>query len=385
MENKLPEGWTIKPLGEVSEFLDNKRIPISDPERKKRLENAKEKYPYYGANGQVGWIDSYIFDEPLILLAEDGGNFGSVIRPIAYRIFGKTWVNNHAHVIKPKEGISFDWLYYQLMFKDVTDYISGTTRAKLNQGTAKKIPIIVPPLPIQEVLVKKLDAFFKEYDILKSEKDKAKQNHDKILQSAVMKIFFPEKFEEGWKLENLNDEAEIIMGQSPPSSTYNTNKEGLPFFQGKKEFGAKHPIAVKYCSDPKKIAEANDTLLSVRAPVGPVNMATEKCCIGRGLAAIRSKGKLDPDYIYYFMKGNEYNIAFSGRGSTFDAISGRDIKSIKIPVPPTKEIQKEILKKLKSILDFQESILEKRTKIKQDINLLPHSVLTKAFQGELIA
>ena len=279
------------------------------------------------------------------------------------------------------------YLYYYLksVVPELKEKGSGTTFNELSKSKTEQINIPTPPLLVQKAIVKKLDLFFKEYEILKEEKQKAKHNNERIVKSAVMKIFFPEKFDEGWKIVHLDEEAEIIMGQSPPSSTYNTNSEGLPFFQGKKEFGEKHPKVAKYCSDSKKIAEVNDTLLSVRAPVGPVNMAKERCCIGRGLAAIRSKGKLDSEYIYYFMKGNEYNISYSGRGSTFDAISGKHIKKIKIPLPPNRKIQKEILKKLKFILDFKESIIGYQLKLRKDIDLLPHSVLTKAFKGKLIS
>ncbi|HHL33367.1 MAG TPA: restriction endonuclease subunit S, partial [Desulfobulbaceae bacterium] len=94
------------------------------------------------------------------------------------------------------------------------------------------------------------------------------------------------KLPDGWILEKLPTLTNIVMGQSPPSSTYNTVGNGLPFFQGKAEFGKIFPTVQKYCSNPKKIAEKNSTLLSVRAPVGPTNLADRTCCIGRGLAAI---------------------------------------------------------------------------------------------------
>src|SRR5436853_5028500 len=108
----LPNGWRQATLGEICEFLDCRRIPVNESERRRRVANMKqsELFPYYGANGQVGWIDDYLFEEPLILLAEDGGNFGSMERPIAYAVSGRYWVNNHAHVLKPRdELIDFDY------------------------------------------------------------------------------------------------------------------------------------------------------------------------------------------------------------------------------------------------------------------------------------
>ena len=114
----LPEGWQVENLGDVCEFLDSRRVPLNETERNKRIigKQQSELYPYYGANGQVGWIDDYLFDEPLILLAEDGGFFGSHSRSIAYAINGKSWVNNHAHVLRPKNNVDINFLAAHLQF-----------------------------------------------------------------------------------------------------------------------------------------------------------------------------------------------------------------------------------------------------------------------------
>lgn len=101
----------------------------------------------------------------------------------------------------------------------------------------------------------------------------------------------------GWAKTNLTKIAEIIMGQSPPSSTYNSSGIGLPFFQGKADFGRLYPVARKYCSEPKKNALPGDILISVRAPVGPTNLCQEKSCIGRGLAALRPNGAVITKYM----------------------------------------------------------------------------------------
>lgn len=127
----------------------------------------------------------------------------------------------------------------------------------------------------------------------------------------------------------------VQMGQSPPGETYNAGGIGLPFFQGKAEFGEEYPTRVKWCSQPSRIAEAGDILLSVRAPVGPTNFATERCCIGRGLAAIRSEPtKCNRRYIRYYLKRFETDIAARGVGSTFTAINRHDLEQLELPVPP---------------------------------------------------
>ena len=130
--------WTIE---ECCDILDSMRIPVNSEEREKRIGDI----PYYGANGLQGYIDDFIFDEPLILVAEDGGRFDEfATRPIAYRISGKSWVNNHAHVLRAKKGFSQDTIFYTLEHKDIQPFIVGGTRSKLNQSALRSITICLP-------------------------------------------------------------------------------------------------------------------------------------------------------------------------------------------------------------------------------------------------
>jgi type I restriction enzyme S subunit len=148
----------------------------------------------------------------------------------------------------------------------------------------------------------------------------------------------------------LNNVAVVIMGQSPSSETYNRKGDGLPFFQGKAEFGDIHPVATKWCSTPLKIANKNDILISVRAPVGPTNIADKRCCIGRGLAAIRPiKEKTDRDYLWYYLRFVEAALVEKGQGSTFESINSDDLKSLEIPMHPLTD-QRCIAARLKAQL-----------------------------------
>jgi type I restriction enzyme S subunit len=143
-----------------------------------------------------------------------------------------------------------------------------------------------------------------------------------------------------WDVRELGDEriADIVAGQSPPSSTYNKEEVGLPFLQGKMEFGEMYPSPTTYCSKPIKVAKKDDILLSVRAPVGDVNMAPFECCIGRGLAAIRARpDKLDHLFLFYYLKHQGRKFKALSSGSTFKAIRIRDIESFSVPVPSVKE------------------------------------------------
>lgn len=149
-------------LEDVCDILDSQRVPVTAKDRTKGI------YPYYGANGIQDYVDDYIFDDELVLLAEDGGNFGSKDRPIAYRVSGKCWVNNHAHVLKAKDCIDVDYLCYSIMFYDVSSMVNGATRQKLNQATMRKLLIPLPSKEKQLEIVANLDKVTHTIDLCKA-------------------------------------------------------------------------------------------------------------------------------------------------------------------------------------------------------------------------
>jgi Restriction endonuclease S subunits len=142
----LPEEWKVVRLGEVVEIYDNKRVPLSENVRK----NMKGIYPYCGANGIIDCINDYIFDGEYVLVAEDGGRYGK-FENTAYIMNGKFWVNNHAHILQAKVGISINrFILYWFTYADISQYVSGTTRQKLTLSTLKSILIPLPPLEEQQ-------------------------------------------------------------------------------------------------------------------------------------------------------------------------------------------------------------------------------------------
>ena len=159
------------------------------------------------------------------------------------------------------------------------------------------------------------------------------------------------------KYNLLKDIAEITMGQSPDSLSYNNVKRGLPFYQGNADFGELYPIAKTWCDAPKKTAKKNDILISVRAPIGAINYTSEFCCIGRGLAAITVEDDIDRNYIYYFLKAKNSELINQGTGSTFKAI-GRPVLEM-LKVPAISEKQKILI--IKS-MDFLVDIIKLRKK-----------------------
>jgi type I restriction enzyme S subunit len=152
----------------------------------------------------------------------------------------------------------------------------------------------------------------------------------------------------------ISEVCEVIAGQSPPSDTYNQDKIGVPFFQGKADFGVLNPRVRYWCSKPTKISKPNDILFSVRAPVGPTNINNIEACIGRGLSAIRCGEKIDLKYLLHYLRANENKIAALGTGSTFKAITIKTLKEIQIPLPPI-----QVQQKIAAILDAADELRQK--------------------------
>ena len=183
---------------------------------------------------------------------------------------------------------------------------------------------------------------------------------------------------EGWRWAQLNDVCSITLGQSPPGSTYRSYPVGLPFFQGKADFGDTHPVARKWCVEPKKIAQPGDILISVRAPVGPTNVAAEECCIGRGLASLRASADIDQSFLLHALKAMEGEIAATGTGSTFSSISGKHLRIIRIPIPPLNE-QLRIVERLEAQLATTDRAREAARAQLEALEAMPGALLREIF------
>ncbi|WP_298310159.1 restriction endonuclease subunit S [uncultured Aquimarina sp.] len=182
-----------------------------------------------------------------------------------------------------------------------------------------------------------------------------------------------------YKLVELESICEVIPGQSPPSSSYNQMKDGLPFFQGKADFNEKYPSIRYWCNKPKKISTRNDILMSVRAPVGAININNIEACIGRGLAAIRCGKDVDLNFLYHFLKYQQQKIQDLGTGSTFKAITMKTLKSIKIPIAPL-----ETQRRIASILDDAAALRDKTKQLLKEYDLLAQSIFLDMFGDPVV-
>ncbi len=177
------KGWGEKSLGDLCDILDSKRKPITKRDRKSGC------YPYYGATQVQDYVAGYIFDEPLILLGEDGARWGANEQS-AYHIVGKSWVNNHAHVLRPHRDELLDaWLVYVLNTEDLSRYITGTTVKKLNQEKMRSIKIPLPPLAEQKKIVKKLDALAEKARALAALQSAQAADFKALKQSILHEVF----------------------------------------------------------------------------------------------------------------------------------------------------------------------------------------------------
>ena len=217
----LGDAYPVRRLETVVEFLDHKRRPVTESER------TIGSYPYYGANGQQGWIGDYLFDEPLILLAEDGGHFDAPERGVAYRIQGKSWVNNHAHVLRPTDEVDIGFLCRMLENYDLTPYVTGTTRGKLTKAGASEILVLVPPLLEQ----RRIAAILDQAETLRTQRRAALAQLDELAQSIFLDMFGdPTSNPKKWPMFDVGALAEVQGGIQVTAARKNLPLE-LPYLR----------------------------------------------------------------------------------------------------------------------------------------------------------
>ena len=331
--------WKTVRLGDVCEILDSKRVPITAHERK------NGSYPYYGANGIQDYVADYIFDDELVLLAEDGGNFGSKEKPIAYRVSGKCWVNNHAHVLKPKECLDVDYLCDSIKFYDVSTIVNGATRQKLTQSAMVEMKIFLPPLETQKQIAAQLD---KCTSIITKHKQML-EKYDTLIKSRFIEMFGdPVANPMGWEVNQLSDFIIFLTSGARGWSEY-FSKEGDLFLTIKNVKNNKIKIDdVQHIKVPSnkeaertKVKE-NDLLISITADLGRTGVVSKAIAsygayINQHLSLVRlNMDKINPLFVSYFLETEGGKIQFSKKnqsavkaGLNFDAI-----KSLHLINPP---------------------------------------------------
>lgn len=419
----LPQGWQDYRLEDCVEVLDSLRVPINNAERQSRIEGkpAEQLYPYYGATGQVGVIDDFLFDEELVALGEDGVPFLDPFKPKAYMLRGKTWVNNHAHVLRGLDGIALNkFVFYYLNQFDYQDYVNGGTRLKLTQASMRVIPIPLPPFAEQTRIAAKLDELLAQVDTLKTRIDGIpallKRFRQSVLAAAVSgrlteeqrggaassplsqpPLVFSERDQgvvpEGWRWEKLVSLAELESGHTPRKSVPAYWENGdIPWISlqdiraadGKEISETKHmPTMLGIENSSARLLPKGTVCFSRDISVGFVTIMGRSMATTQHFANWVCKGQLFPKYLMYsFMAGRDHLLQ-SGQGSTVKTIYMPALKELRLLLPPLAE-QTEIVRRVEQLFALADQ-LEARVKAAQArIDRLTQSILAKAFRGELV-
>lgn len=386
MPNNTLEKWDEKTLGELCDVLDSRRKPITKKDRVAGV------YPYYGATGILDYVSGWIFDEELVLLGEDGAKWTSGEQS-AFKINGKTWVNNHAHVLRPKrDRISDTYLIYNLNFQNLMPYITGTTVPKLNQEKMRSITIPLPPLPEQERIVAKLDKAFEAIDKAKTIAETNLKNAKELFETALNNAF---KKTDNIEQLKLDDIAEITSSKRIYKNEY--TPLGIPFYRTKeiKELAHNLPISLelyisadKYMEIKNKfgVPSQNDLLISAVGTIGEIYIvqANDKFYFKDGniIWFKKYKKEINVEYLKYCLTAFVKEIQNMTQGAAYNALTIEKLKEYKINIVNLTE-QNEIVRKIKSIRDNIAKLEAIYTKKIKDLDELKQSILQKAFRGEL--
>jgi len=391
--NKKWEMFSLEQLGKItsskrifkSEYVDT-GIPFYRTKEIKELANGlKVSTELYISKDRFNEINRK-FGTPAIgdLLITAIGTIGEI-----YVVDNTNFYFKDGNVLWLRDfrDIDPDFLKYSLMaFVDELNTIShGSAYQALPIEKLKKHRLLKPPLAEQKRIVAILDEAFEGIDRAIAIAEKNLANVRELFESYLNSIFTQKG--DGWVEKKLDEECEIIMGQSPDGSSYNSEGLGVPLINGPVEFGGIEPfsktVATKFTTEPTKMCKEGDLILCVRgSTTGRMNIAGQEACIGRGVSAIRSKN--NQDWVNHFISFSRHKIYESGSGSTFPNVSSSELKKIIVPFPP-KEQQDYIVSQIKYLSTETQRLEAIYRKKIAALKELKQSILQKAFTGELTA
>lgn len=295
------------------EILDSQRKPVTESERIPGM------YPYYGANGIQGTINQYIFDDKLVLVAEDGGHFGSKIKPIAYLVNGKCWVNNHAHVLRAKKGFLAEYICYSLMFYKIEGYINGATRQKLTQAALRKLIIPKRTVEYQKAIVDRLELV----KCIIEKKQNIINELDLLIKSRFVEMFGDIRERGRFKAKKWKDVLDIFNGKD--YKAVQVDKGGYPVYGS----GGIIARANDY------ICPAGTIIIGRKGSINNPILVNEKFWNVDTAFGIVPKEIINISYLYYFCK--HYNFNYLNKATTLPSLTKRDLLEIEINIPDLEE------------------------------------------------
>lgn len=366
--------WRETILGNEIDFFNGKSIKPGQIGR----------YPAYGSNGIIGGSDEWKYENAIII-----GRVGAYCGSVAY-CPRKFWASDNTIVSKPKNHFSSVIFYYYLLHHlELNKYAGGAAQPLVTQTVLKQVSVRIPDVETQHRIASILSAY-----------DDLIENNTRriaILEEMARRIYeewfvhfrFPGhekvkmvdselgKIPEGWKIRTLGEYAFITMGQSPKSEFYNQDGNGLPFHQGVTDFGRHFPIHRMYCTAQARIAEFGDILMSVRAPVGRINLAPSKMVIGRGLCAMRSKSGQQRFLLHLLLEKFREEDSM-GNGAIFKAVTKEEVYGICFPLPSL-----NFLNQFETIVEPFWGRIENLTKKNANLRSTRDFLLPKLISGEI--
>jgi type I restriction enzyme S subunit len=375
--SEITKKWPHRPLSEVVDFLDSKRKPITQKDR------VPGPYPYYGANGQQDSVADYIFDEPLVLLAEDGGHFGDADKTIAYQVEGKCWVNNHAHVLRPKKDVDIRYICRHLERYDVTPFITGSTRGKLTKTAANNIPIALPPLEEQ----RRIAAILDKADGVRRKRKEAIRLTEELLKSTFLEMFGdPVTNPKGWEKIKLGNLCTIVRGGSPrPINDYLGGS--IPWIkigdatEGDDIYIYKTAEAIKPDGVKKSRYLEPGSLIFANCGVslGFARILKIAGCIHDGWLAFSDLDKsINQIFLLKLLNSITEHFRAIAPDGTQPNLNTTIMKNFEIPVPPI-----DLQEKFAVVSHYLTDIIQKNSEMFEQSENLFNSLLQRAFRGEL--
>jgi len=323
--------------------------------------NSTGPFRVFGSNGPIGWTDTPLAPGPGVVLGRKGAYRGVAYSPDPF------FVIDTAYYVASKSRHDMRWLFYAIKHYKLGEIDDGSPIPSTTRAAVYPCKLAVPPLPEQRAIAHVLGtlddrielnrrmnetleamtralfkSWFVDFDPVRAKmkgrdtglpRDIAALFPDRLVDSEMGEI------PEGWEVKSLKDCMNLTMGQSPPGSTYNDHGDGLPFFQGRSEFGFRYPEKRRFCSAPTRVADPDDTLVSVRAPVGDINLAWERCCIGRGVAALRHKSG-SSSFTYHSAWALQRELKeYEHTGTVFGAINKGQFQALKVTEPDPRVVE----------------------------------------------
>mgnify|MGYP003298883820 CR=1 FL=1 len=324
--------------------------------------------PIYGTGGLMGYATEALYSEPSVLIGRKGtiGKVKYVNHPF-WTVDTLFYTIVNTDVVLPK------YLYYVMSLIDLNNYNEGTTIPSLRTETLNRLEFDIPSLEEQELILSCLNPIDEKIELNSAINENLQQQAQTIFTNM-----FGAEDAALWESGILSDIAEITMGQSPSGNSYNEDGQGTVFFQGRAEFGFRFPAVRLFTTEPKRMALKNDTLMSVRAPVGDLNIAHEDCCVGRGLAAIRTKDN-HQSFVHYTMFSLQKELdVFNGEGTVFGSINRNSLNAMPIKLPP-----KELIDEFENLVSPIDALILSNHDATCRLQAIRDTLLPKLLSGEL--